>query len=77
MVTKNPTIEELLKKFDEDGYVVLKLDGVNDLIDEVNSDVDKLIESGEYRTNSKIYSYIRSWFLPRACDVPCWKFPKK
>lgn len=71
MVTKNSTIEELLKKFDEDGYVVLKLDGVNDLIDEVNSDVDKLIESGEYRTNSKIYSYNDS---PRI--VESWKYSR-
>jgi hypothetical protein len=75
MVTKNPTIEELLKKFDEDGYVVLKLDDVNDLIDEVNSDVDKLIESGEYRTNSKIYSYndspriVESWRYSRAAKM--------
>jgi len=63
------TSDDLLRKFDEEGYVVIKLEGVDDLIDEINSDVEKLIASGEYRTNSKIYSYNDS---PRI--VESWKY---
>ena len=62
-------VEELAQKFEEDGYVVLKLEGVDDLIDEINSDVEKLLASGDYKTNSKIYSYNDS---PRI--VESWKY---
>jgi hypothetical protein len=60
---------DLVKQFDEEGYVVFKLEDVHDLIDEINFDIDNLIASGEYRTNSKIYSYNDS---PRI--VESWKY---
>ena len=69
MKEQNSVTEDLVKSFDEDGYVVLKLEGVDDLIDEINSDIEKLLASGEYRTNSKIYSYNDS---PRI--VESWKY---
>jgi ectoine hydroxylase-related dioxygenase (phytanoyl-CoA dioxygenase family) len=69
MDTKKSEIEELVTRFEEDGYVVLKLEGIDDLIDEINADVENLLASGEYRTNSKIYSYNES---PRI--VESWKY---
>ena len=69
MDVQKSEIEELATRFEEDGYVVLKLEGIDDLIDEINSDVENLLASGEYRTNSKIYSYNDS---PRI--VESWKY---
>jgi ectoine hydroxylase-related dioxygenase (phytanoyl-CoA dioxygenase family) len=69
MDTKKSETEELATKFEEDGYVVLKLEGIDDLIDEINTDVENLLASGEYRTNSKIYSYNDS---PRI--VESWRY---
>jgi len=65
----NEEIQFQLDKFDEDGYVVIRLNGANELIDTINCDVDQLIESGNYKTNSKIYSYNNS---PRI--VESWKY---
>ena len=53
----NSRMQHLIRQFDDDGYIVIKLDNAKALIDEVNSDVERLIQSGEYKTNSKIYSY--------------------
>ena len=58
-----------LKQFEEEGYAVISLDGSDELINAINTDVDQLIESGEYKTNSKIYSYNSS---PRI--VESWKY---
>ena len=49
MDVQKSEFEELATRFEEDGYVVLKLEGIDDLIDEINSDVEKLLASGEYR----------------------------
>ena len=65
----NSRMQHLIRQFDDDGYIVIKLDNAKALIDEVNSDVERLIQSGEYKTNSKIYSYNSS---PRI--VESWKY---
>lgn len=65
----NSNQKNLLKQFEEDGYVVFSLDNLDRLIATINADVDQLIESGEYKTNSKIYSYNSS---PRV--VESWKY---
>ena len=59
---------ELIKQFELVGYVVIKLNNSEDLIDSINFDVEKLLDSGDFRTNSKIYSYNNS---PRI--VEAWK----
>ena len=61
-------INELIKEFELVGYVVIRLDDSGDLFDSINYDIDGLLESGDFRTNSKIYSYNRS---PRI--VEAWK----
>lgn len=49
------------EKFDffEHGYVIFNIND-NNLIDAVNKDVDTLVETKNYRTNSVIYSYNES-----------------
>jgi len=49
-----------LRQLEEDGYVVIKLEGINELVEEVNLQIEELVEGGKYRTNSKIYSYNNS-----------------
>ena len=58
---------ESVKFFKENGYVIFN---VNDdyLIDEVNKDVEEYVKKGNFKTNSKIYSYNKS---PRI--VESWK----
>ncbi len=58
-------LSELLKT---DGYVIIHLNGADELIDTVNDDIERLIASGAYRTNAKFYSYNDS---PRV--VESWK----
>ena len=58
-----------LLQLQEDGYTVVSIDGIDELIEEVNLQVDDLVHRGEYRTNSKIYSYNDS---PRI--VESWRF---
>jgi len=65
----NANTKNQLNQFEEEGYVVIGLDDPAELIAEINADVDQLIESGEYKTNSKIYSYNTS---PRI--VESWKY---
>jgi ectoine hydroxylase-related dioxygenase (phytanoyl-CoA dioxygenase family) len=62
-------IQELVDKFKTDGYAVFDLENFNEVIDEINVDIDQLVESGEFRTNSKIYSYNSA---PRI--VEAWRF---
>ena len=52
----NKRVQFQLSQFDEDGYFVVRLKGSNELIDEINCDVYQLIDSGNNKTNSKIYS---------------------
>lgn len=42
--------------FFNEGFVIFNI-GDDNLINSVNADVDKLIETGSYKTNSAIYSY--------------------
>lgn len=50
---------DIYKKYDKEGYVVFN---INDdvLIDCVNKDIDEILKSNEFRTNTKIYSYNES-----------------
>lgn len=63
-----------LDHFSEFGYAVFGLDA-NDLIDNVNKDISKIVESTEFRVNSKIYSYndspriVESWKLSENCKA--------
>ena len=65
----NLALQDQIRQFDEDGYLVIRLANSEAVINEINRDVDRLIESGEYKTNSKIYSYNSS---PRI--VESWKY---
>lgn len=59
-------------KFDSDGYVILRLSGQDELVDEIAFDMKEIVKSGEYRTNSGIYSYndspriVEAWRKSRA-----------
>jgi len=59
-------------KFDSSGYVVLSLLGQGDLIDEIVFDMNEIVQSGDFRTNSGIYSYndspriVEAWRKSRA-----------
>ena len=56
-----------LEKLTQNGYVTFHLEGANSLIDQVNSEIEDLVSSGNFRTNSRIYSYndspriVESW----------------
>jgi len=65
---KNLELLQMVTDLDENGYVVFHLDDFDALADQINEDIDSLISSGNYRTNSKIYSYNDS---PRV--VESWK----
>jgi len=49
-------LEDEKNMFFDQGFVTFNINDVN-LIDSVNADVDRLIKSGSYKTNSAIYSY--------------------
>ena len=44
------------RDFDNDGYIIFNIDD-DDLIDAVNLDIENHLKSGNFKTNSKIYSY--------------------
>jgi ectoine hydroxylase-related dioxygenase (phytanoyl-CoA dioxygenase family) len=67
----NEIMKNQLAQFNDEGYVVFNLNDSKSLIDEINSDIQQLIENGEYKTNSKIYSYNNS---PRI--VESWRYSK-
>jgi hypothetical protein len=58
--------------FDEEGYFIFNIND-NDLIDQVNADVEKLIATDGVKKNSKIYSYndspriVESWKVSESC----------
>ena len=52
-------LEEIKSKFDNDGYIIFNIND-NELIDAVNLDIKNHLESGQFKTNSKIYSYNES-----------------
>jgi ectoine hydroxylase-related dioxygenase (phytanoyl-CoA dioxygenase family) len=58
--------------FVSSGYVILNLSGQDELIDEIVFDMNEIVRSGEYRTNSGIYSYndspriVEAWRKSRA-----------
>jgi|688.fasta_scaffold467167_2 ectoine hydroxylase-related dioxygenase (phytanoyl-CoA dioxygenase family) len=51
-----PNLDQEKLTFFEKGYIIFN---INDdlLVDKVNSDIDALFQSGDYKTNSTIYSY--------------------
>jgi len=61
-----------IEHFREFGYAIFSLDA-DDLIDKVNEDIYKIVESAEFKVNSKIYSYndspriVESWKLSENC----------
>lgn len=61
-------MNQLSKEFDQNGFVIIPLIDAQELIDEVNLDIDAMIETGRFATNSKIYDYNGS---PRI--VESWK----
>lgn len=65
------------KRYRENGYIIINVND-NKLIDEVNRDVEKIVSSPDFKTNSKIYSYNDS---PRIVEsykhsVACAKLAK-
>ncbi len=64
-----PGFDELSRQFEINGFVVFRLENSEDLIDAINYDVDSLVRSGDFRTNSKFYSYNSS---PRI--VEAWRY---
>lgn len=58
--------------YKENGYLIFNIDN-NDLIDQVNHDVEKHLNKGQVKTNSKIYSYndspriVESWKVIESC----------
>jgi ectoine hydroxylase-related dioxygenase (phytanoyl-CoA dioxygenase family) len=56
----------------ENGYIIFNINN-DKLIDEVNNDVDLYVRKGEFKTNSKIYSYnespriVESWKVIDSC----------
>jgi ectoine hydroxylase-related dioxygenase (phytanoyl-CoA dioxygenase family) len=46
----------MLAEFEKNGYIIFNIND-DELIQEVNSDVDKIINDQNFKTNSKIYSY--------------------
>ena len=65
---KNNISNESIDFYKENGYVIFNINN-DKLIDEVNKDVDLYVKKGDFKTNSKIYSYNKS---PRI--VESWKF---
>ena len=67
MFVKENITKEDIEFYDLNGYIIFN---INDdaLIDEVNNDVNNHIKEGDFKTNSKIYSYNDS---PRI--VESWK----
>lgn len=63
---------KLKDQFFSDGYVIFNIND-NDLIDRVNSDVSRLVQSGNFKQNSRIYSYndhpriVESWKISANC----------
>ena len=60
---------DLIEQFELSGYVVFRLEDSDNLIDAINCDIDILVKSGDFRTNSKFYSYNSS---PRI--VEAWRY---
>lgn len=58
--------------YKKNGYIIFNINN-NDLIDKVNDDVDKHLNKGSVKTNSKIYSYndspriVESWKVIDSC----------
>lgn len=65
------TVEQHVKQLQNEGFTVVAIQGYEELIDQVNRDIDHLVNSGSFRTNSKFYSYNES---PRI--VESWKYSK-
>ena len=65
-------IKKGIEFYKENGYIVFNIDN-DDLIDKVNDDVDKHLNKGQVKTNSKIYSYndspriVESWKELESC----------
>ena len=55
----------------EKGYCIIDLDLNDKFINNINTDIEKLINTGNFKTNPKIYHYNR---YPRI--VEAWKFSK-
>lgn len=49
-------LDSLKKAYVEDGYCIFNIDD-DDLIDQVVAEIRELLISGDYKTNSRIYSY--------------------
>lgn len=65
------TIKHHVNQLQTEGFTVVAIRDHEKLIDQVNQDIDHLVNSGSFRTNSKFYSYNAS---PRI--VESWKHSK-
>ena len=58
--------------FQENGYLIFNISD-DKLINEVNKDVEEYVQKGDFKTNSKIYSYnyspriVESWKVLDSC----------
>lgn len=64
-------LSHLRQHFELLGYVIIRLENSDDLLDEINADIASVLEIGSFKTNSKIFSYNRS---PRI--VEAWRTSK-
>lgn len=70
-MNKNITNDEI-DFYNHNGYIIFNIKN-NNLIDAVNKDVNNFVEKGNFKTNSKIYSYndspriVESWRVLESC----------
>lgn len=68
---KNRILKKYAIDLHEKGYCILDLNLSDKIINDVNNDIEKSINSGDFRKNPKIYHYNK---YPRI--VEAWKFSK-
>ncbi len=68
MLGEGVSKETQMYSLEKDGFVVISLPQSDSLIDNINLEIDQLVKSGKFRTNSSFYSYNES---PRI--VESWK----
>ena len=69
---KKSTTKEAINFYKDNGYIIFNIND-DKLIDKVNNDVHEYVKKGDFKTNSKIYSYnespriVESWKVIDSC----------